>query len=155
MVYLCARYSKILRRRFTIAFFQLGSARGVLKDGYKYIANRYTQDRIKTIQSMGKEGLAGKMTYTDGHIGVGTRGMRFNPEYLEYDQLYKVAVDKLEKKNLSKSPEYAQKLKEMKAELTKHLQPFGRPYGEFIEGPGAVAPGQIDEQIATLKKRLS
>lgn len=135
-------------------FFQLGSARGVLKDGYKYIANRYPQERIKTIQAVGKEGLAGKMTYTDGHIGVGTRGMRFNPEYLEYDQLYKVAVDKLEKKNLAKSPEYAQKLKEMKAELTKHLQPFGRPYGEFIEGPGAVQPGQIDEQIATLKKHI-
>ena len=45
-------------------------------------------------------------------------------------------------------------MKEMKAELTKHLEPFNRPYGEFIAGPGAVAPGQIDEQIASLKAHI-
>ncbi|EDM25412.1 sulfatase [Lentisphaera araneosa HTCC2155] len=136
-------------------FFQLGSARGVLKDGFKYIANRFSEDRIKKIKSVSnKEGLGAKMTYTDGHIGVGTRGMRFNPEYLEYDQLYNLSDDALEKKNLSKNPEYAQKLKEMKAELLTHLKPFDRPFGEFIEGPGAVAPGQIDEEIATLKAHI-
>ena len=52
------------------------------------------------------------------------------------------------------NPEYAQKMKEMKAVLSKHLKPFNRPYGEFIAGPGAVAPGQIDEQIAALKKHI-
>jgi hypothetical protein len=125
-----------------------------LKGDYKYIANRYNQERIEIIKAQSKDNLAAQMTYTDGHIGVGTRGMKFNPEYLEYDQLYKVAVDLKEKNNLAKNPEYAQKMKEMKAELTKHLEPFNRPYGEFIAGPGAVAPGQIDEQIASLKAHI-
>jgi hypothetical protein len=40
----------------------------------------------------------------------------------------------------------------MRALLTAELRAGGRPFGEFVPGGNAAAPGQIDAQIAQVKK---
>ncbi len=40
----------------------------------------------------------------------------------------------------------------MREMLTRDLKSLGRPFGEFVPGGNAAPPGQIDEQLALIKK---
>ena len=55
-----------------------------------------------------------------GHLGI-----------CDLDQLYYLKKDPQEKNNLANKPEYAEKLKEMKALLVEHIKKTGRSFGEF------------------------
>ncbi|MCF8378461.1 MAG: sulfatase-like hydrolase/transferase [Bacteroidales bacterium] len=126
-------------------YFELGCARAVMTENYKYVALRYTVDRINKILNIPeddlKEKLIQELIYLDGHIGISQRGIIYSPEYLSPDQLYDISVDPEEKVNLAANPNYQEKLEEMKVVLTEYLSSFqNRPFGEFIPGPNATAP---------------
>ncbi|MEX0983329.1 MAG: sulfatase-like hydrolase/transferase [Bacteroidales bacterium] len=129
-------------------YFELGCARGVITDKYKYIAVRYTQDRINKILGIPeddlKESIIKQLIYLDGHIGISTRGIKYSPEYLSPDQLYNWNSDPGELNNLAEDPSYQEVLGEMKDRLSSYLALFpGRPFGEFIPGPNAAAPDSL------------
>ena len=132
-------------------FFELGCARAVMTKEYKYIATRYTQDRIDDILKIEDENLKElilkKLIILDGHFGISSRGIKYNPDYLSPDQIYDLKIDPTEKNNLAKDPLYQDKLDEMKILLTDYLLIFEhRPFGEFIPGSNASAPNPIIEK---------
>ena len=131
-------------------YFEIGAARAVCTQDWKYIAVRYTREQIKQIQSSRPERLPRNMAYI-GRTGIGTRGSS-NPNFFEPDQLYHVSSDPEERNNLSDSPEHRDRLEDMRALMKVKLESIGRPYGEFISGGNASPPGQIDEQLSLIKR---
>lgn len=126
-------------------YFELGCARGVMTDQYKYVAVRYTQDRINDILSIPeaqlKEKVIRKLIYLDGHVGISSRGIKYSPEYLSPDQLYDWTTDPDELHNLAGNPAHTDALEYMKGLLKGYLESFpGRPFGEFVPGPNAAPP---------------
>ncbi|NJL19146.1 MAG: hypothetical protein HC901_02275 [Bdellovibrionaceae bacterium] len=123
-------------------YIELGSARAVVKDGWKYIAVRYPEERVEKIKKAGGGvRMLGYMNYLSRAGGIATRGLEHSIEFLSPDQLYHLAADPEEKKNLAEDAAHAGKLAEMRAVLTERLQGLGRPFGEFVAGPGAVPGG--------------
>ena len=55
-------------------------------------------------------------------------------------------------KNLADNLVYASRIKKIRNLMQKDLEAIGRPFGEFIPGGNASAPGQIDRQIDIVKK---
>ena len=55
-------------------------------------------------------------------------------------------------KNLANNVLHASRLKTIRNLMQKDLESIGRPFGEFIPGGNATAPGQIDRQIEIVKK---
>lgn len=126
-------------------YFELGCARAVMTEDYKYTAVRYTQDRTNDILAIKEEDLKDKvikkLIYMNGNVGISTRGIKYSPEHLSPDQLYKLSEDTDELNNLAEDPDYKDILFEMKALLYGYLSSFdGRPFGEFIPGTNATAP---------------
>ena len=62
-------------------------------------------------------------------LGSGMKHYRKN--YFDADQLYDIIKDPRETNNLAKDPRYAGILKEMKAELKKHLEEAPGTFAEF------------------------
>jgi len=131
-------------------YFEMGSARAVCTDEWKYIAVRYPKERIEDIKKARPETLPKLMAYI-GRMGIGTRGSQ-NPGFFDYDQLYNVRQDAKERRNLAGNPKYRKQLAVMREMLRKDLESFGRPFGEFIPGGNAAEPGLIDEQVELAKK---
>jgi len=131
-------------------YFELGFARAVATDRYKYIAVRYTAEQIDRIRNAPARDLPKLMSYI-ARTGIGTRGAE-KPGFFDYDQLYDLAADPKELNNLAGDRRYARRLSQMRALLKKELQSFDRPFGELIPGPDTAGPGRIDEQIALVKK---
>lgn len=131
-------------------YFEMGSARAVCTKEWKYIAVRYSRKQIDAIKRSSPEQLPKHMAYI-GRLGIGTRGAS-NPNFFDADQLYHIKNDPSELKNLADDPAHRQKLKQMKKLLTEYLKSMGRPFGEFVPGGDAVADGEIDEQIKTVKQ---
>jgi len=124
-------------------YFEMGYTRGVRKGMWKYIALRYpesaarisTAQRRKTLETYNQKRKQHGMPIitTDpsapfSHISLipGGGGAEAASTgkckgYYDPDQLYDLARDPAEQKNLAREPEYAEKLKEMKAELVKYL----------------------------------
>jgi arylsulfatase A-like enzyme len=126
-------------------YFEIGCARAVMTENYKYIAVRYTEDRINEIKDIPenklKEQIIRKIIYLDRNLGISLRGLRYSPEYLSPDQLYDLTADPEEKTNLVNAPDYNDILTDMKKLLTGYLETFeNRPFGEFIPGPNASPP---------------
>ncbi len=131
-------------------YFEMGVARAVATKDWKYIAVRYTKEQIEAIQRAKPENLPRLMSYI-GRLGIGVRGAE-RPGFFDADQLYDLRADPYEMNNLAADSEYADRLSRMHQLLREDLERMGRPFGEFVPGGNAVPPGQIDEQIAMVKK---
>ena len=131
-------------------YFEVGCARAVCTKEWKYIAVRYNKEQIEQIKRSRPEQLPKLMSYI-GRSGIGTRGAT-NPNFFDSDQLYNLQIDPQERRNLARSPEYRQRLEQMRQMLTKDLRSLDRPFGEFVPGGNACPPGLVDEQIALVKK---
>ena len=84
-------------------------------------------------------------------LGIGTRGAE-RGGFWDSDQLYNLQTDPDEPTNLAADPRCATELKYMRELLTAELKAGGRPFGEFVPGGNAAPPGQIEKQIAQVKK---
>lgn len=110
-------------------FFELGFTRGVLRDGWKYLAFRQPAGAVKLLdhRKPGQEGAP------YGHIAGNDnerKAIRQYPAYFAPDQLYDLRRDPGEQKNLADDPAAAGKLRELRARLREHLA--GLP-GGFAE----------------------
>jgi arylsulfatase A-like enzyme len=131
-------------------YFEVGSARAVCTNDWKYIAVRYPRERIEEINKARPDLLPKLMAYI-GRMGIGTRGAQ-NPGFFEYDQLYHVKKDPNERQNLAWNIEYCERLARMRGLLKSNLESFARPFGEFVPGGNAAPAGLINEQIKLVKK---
>ena len=131
-------------------YFEAGFARAVVTDTWKYIAVRYPHEQIEAIQNARPEQLPRLMAYIN-RSGIGTRGSS-NSNFFDADQLYNIARDERELKNLAGDPAYATQLARMRRLLTDDLKTFGRPFGEFVPGGNVAPPGLVDEQIDYVKR---
>ncbi|MGV3664133.1 MAG: sulfatase [Prosthecobacter sp.] len=132
-------------------YFEIGAARAVLtQSGTKYIALRHTAEDQAEIKRCSLDRLPAELSPTK-RLGIGVRAVD-QPGFYDEDQLYDLAADPREQKNLATDPAHAAQLKEMQARLLTYLQRVGTPYGDFIPGPGTAAPGQIADAIALARK---
>lgn len=131
-------------------YFELGSARAVMNEDWKLITMRYNQQQVEAIQGARVDVLPRLMNPLQ-RLGIGVRGVDHSGFWSE-EQLYQLGQDPEEMNNLAKSPEYASIKKDLEASLVKHLQGFDRPYGEFIPGGNATAPGQVDKQFELVRQ---
>ncbi len=139
-------------------YFEVGYTRAVLKDGWKYIALRpsqelqsltYEQRKAKLQEYNERRRAHGKRTTNArpdepfGHLGavpggsdIDQRAMRGHEKhYFDADQLYHLNQDPDEQINLASDPRYQSKLEEMKAELAAHLTNIPGTFAEFKRNP--------------------
>jgi len=131
-------------------YLEMGAARAAVTKDWSYIAVRHTKEQIATIQKATPQNLPKAMNYI-GRLGIGVRGAD-HPGFFDEDQLYHLKRDPKEMKNLADQAEHAPRMKEMRALLQQDLEAVGRPFGEFVPGNNAAAPGQIDKQIELVKQ---
>jgi arylsulfatase A-like enzyme len=134
----------------TSTYHELGYARAVIKDGFKYYAVRYPQyamdftpeQRKDTLEkytkfreSFGEKGVSTDHMAPYGHLEMVPGGgdaehnaYTTQPNYTSPDQLYDLRNDPKESKNLAYDPNYAAKLKEMQAELQSYLNSLPGKY---------------------------
>ena len=138
-------------------YFELGYTRGVLKDAWKYIALRYSpyarnmtlEQRKKLLEDWNKlaREVGMKPHNTDptkpfSHVHTVPGGTwdnylysadsgRGHPAFFDADQLYNLAADPGEQKNLAADPRHASKLQEMQGELKKYLEGLPGPFAEL------------------------
>ena len=134
-------------------YFEIGYTRGVLKDGWKYIALRYSdyanelpiEERRKRLDnqnrfltSWGRRPHSTDPTAPFSHYSLvpgggdtehGTIG-RY-PAYFDADQLYDLTSDPGEQVNLAGEPRHAGKLEEMKGLLRDYLADLPGSFAEF------------------------
>ncbi len=126
-------------------YFEIDNLRAVMTKDWRYIATRYTKDRLEMIHQAKPQELPKLMS------PYMLRGAT-HPGFFDEDQLYDLRQDPDEMKNLAASPEFSAQLKTMKSKLKEYLEKQDRPFGEFIEGGNAVPGGQIDAQVAVVKQ---
>jgi arylsulfatase A-like enzyme len=131
-------------------YLELGFARAVRTEHWKYIAIRYPREQVAAIQRARPEQLP-KLMSPLNRMGIGTRGAQ-NPNFYLEDALFHVRHDPGERKNLAGDPAFRPQLERMQALLTGDLVSMGRPYGEFVPGGDAMAPGQVEEQAALVRR---
>ena len=134
----------------THLYLEMGAARATVTKDWSYIAVRYTKEQIAAIKRAGPKNLPKAMSYI-GRLGIGVRGAD-RPGFFDQDQLYHLKKDPKEMKNLADNLVYASRIKKIRNLMQKDLEAIGRPFGEFIPGGNASAPGQIDRQIDIVKK---
>ncbi len=128
----------------TSMYHELGYARAVVKDGFKYYAVRYPkwaeeldfEQRKDTLQkytkfreSFGEHGMSddpnapyGQLEMVPGGGGAEHNAYLNHPNFSAKDQLYDLENDPKEQNNLINDPKYADKLKMLKAELRTYLE---------------------------------
>jgi len=131
-------------------YFELGDARAVRTQDWKYIAIRYSTERFAEIESAPLLELPGKMAYQGGTKNASNHLAR-RPHYLESDQLYRLSDDPLEMENLAGNPEYQEQLEELRGLLTSALEAQERPFGEFVPGEDSVPVAEIQPYLEQLK----
>ncbi len=134
-------------------YFELGFVRGVLKGDWKYIALRYPKSAREMTRAQREAALTafnaeqvkkGRPIYTQdpmqpfSHVMLVPGGgdaehgsMNAYPAFYAPDQLYNLADDPNEQKNLAAHPVYQGKLKAMQEELKKHLAALPGSFGEL------------------------
>jgi arylsulfatase A-like enzyme len=143
-------------------YFEMGFTRAVRAGDWKYLALRYPEhienmsleerqrrlDRVnenlrrRGIKPMTEDPTASFSHVTatpgGGHAEHGSTGKR--PGYYDADQLYNLAEDPGEERNLAADPRYAEKLAEMKAILTTYLDDLPGGFAEFKPEVTQAAP---------------
>jgi arylsulfatase A-like enzyme len=115
-------------------FCELGYSRAVKTKEWKYIAIRYPKDVQEKINRghkfNGWEGRKLDVPYLVNNSHLGFHASSQNPNYFQPDQLYHLAKDPREEKNVI--DQYPEQVKKMKRLLKKYLESFdNRPFGEF------------------------
>ena len=127
-------------------YFEMGCARGIVRDEWKYIAVRYP-DSILSQDPVANE--IGQVSFTYGGNGLELRAMSTHPSYFLNDQLYNIVDDPTEQVNLAGNPEYAGIVAEMQAQVEKHVKPLPGDFQEFKATAGnasiELAPGTVIE----------
>jgi hypothetical protein len=131
-------------------YLEMGAARATVTKDWSYIAVRYTKDQIATIKRATLQNLPKAMSYI-GRLGIGVRGAD-HPGFFDEDQLYHLKSDPKEMKNLAYDIGQISRMKKMRYLMQHDLEVIGRPFGEFIPGGNATAPGQINTQINIVKR---
>ena len=131
-------------------YLEMGAARAAVTKDWSYIAVRHTKGKIAAIKKATAQNLPKAMSYI-GRLGIGVRGAD-RPGFFDEDQLYHLKSDPKEMKNLANQKNQGTRLKEMRNLLQQDLEAIGRPFGEFVPGGNAAEPGQINEQIAMVKR---
>ncbi len=132
-------------------YFELGYARGVRTEKWKYIAIRYGAERFGQIENASLENLPGLLAY-QGSTKNASNHLQKRAHYLEPDQLYNLADDPLEMNNLAKNPEFKAQLKKMRGLLTAKLEAQGRPFGEFVPGADSVPAEKTRPYLEKMKQ---
>jgi arylsulfatase A-like enzyme len=94
---------------------EIGYARGIVTNDWKYISVRYPKDIQLEINAKGHQVLG-----WDGAEGVRYSVDKNFPGYFDNDQLYNLESDPDEQKNLAKSPDYKDLLKNMQSLLDEY-----------------------------------
>jgi len=132
-------------------YFELGYARGIRTDQWKYIAIRYSADRLEQIENASLRKIPDLLAYQGGSKNASNHLQR-RPHYLQPDQLYHLDNDPLEQNNLAGMPEHEVQLKTMQRLLTEKLKAQGRPFGEFVPGADSVPVEQIMPHLKKLEQ---
>ena len=134
-------------------YFEMGYSRGVLKDGFKYIALRFPafaenwnmEKRKEVLDKWNNFRIENKLRYhyTDpsmpfSHLMLIPGGgdaeypstQRYK-HYYEKDQLYDLRVDPMEQNNLFNNPRYKDIDKELQDLLRQYLSKLPGTFGEF------------------------
>jgi arylsulfatase A-like enzyme len=107
-------------------YAESGLARSVNDGRWKYIAFRYPEERIAEMKS-------GQIEYAPNQLNLERQAhssiaMEHYPHYFDADQLYDLANDPYEQKNLVNLPENRAKLNEMQQLLQGYLSTFNHIY---------------------------
>jgi len=130
-----------------VAYSEMGFSRAVRKGDWKYIAVRYPENAREipwVYYSVPGDPTAGERP-TFGHMAVrpnnpqnardifGMRetAARLYPAYWDADQLYDLANDPGEQKNLAYQPGFQSKLQEMREEMRRKVACIPGHFGEF------------------------
>lgn len=133
-------------------YFELGYTRAVRKGRWKYLALRYParvadlglEERSRMLKQYNSRRRAtghrvvtedptrpfSHITLIPGGGGAEAKSTGVYPAYFDPDQLYDLAADPRERRNLAGEPEHAAKLEEMKRELRKYLDRLPGKFGE-------------------------
>jgi arylsulfatase A-like enzyme len=136
-------------------YLEFGHSRTVIKDGWKYVALRYSDYTREMDLDTRKAWLEAAEAYlrrcnepftfknNDPHGAFGQSGyipdgwsheriaMKNYPHYYDPDQLYHLAEDPDERHNLAKDPAFADVLEKMKQRLCEHLENKPGGFAEF------------------------
>ncbi|MFI3316086.1 MAG: sulfatase-like hydrolase/transferase [Rikenellaceae bacterium] len=117
-------------------YSEIGYARCVVTDRYKYIAVRYPDpikakfDRGFTTEEQSKIGYIANQ----GLCALG----KTNPNYFAEDQLYDIKSDPMERNNLAADPNFASTMSQMRELMECYLSKFvGRPFYDLYDGVSA------------------
>jgi arylsulfatase A-like enzyme len=134
-------------------YHELGYARAVVKGRFKYLTLNYPEyaknatlaERTEMLdaynakrRSFGGEAINLDPTLPYGHHelypgggGAESEAYGKKPAFFDLEQLYNLETDPGENVNLTNDPEYAQKLAEMRGELTKYLNALPGTFGQL------------------------
>jgi arylsulfatase A-like enzyme len=117
-------------------FAELGYSRAVITKSWKYIAIRYTDAVLQSLEGgekfPGFEGRTLEAPYLTRNAHLGHYAALHNKHYFEVDQLFNITDDPKEEQNIiSQRPD---KVRQMRGYLADKLSAFpNRPFGEFTE----------------------
>lgn len=121
------------RKIHNSVYSEIGYARCVTTERFKYIAVRYPEDIQKKIDRGLNEEEKSRLGYI-GNMDLCRLGKK-NPNYYANDQLYDLQNDPGELVNLVEDPEYREILQDMRNELKRYLETFkGRPFYDLYDG---------------------
>jgi len=134
-------------------YFELGFVRGVLKDGWKYIALRYpdwvddlsVEERQEILDEFNaSQRKRGRPVYTEdpmapfSHVQIIPGGgdaehlsLKSYPDFYDPDQLYDLSTDPREQVNLANDPSHRERLEQLRETLAKHLEQVPGAFGEW------------------------
>jgi len=101
-------------------YAEMGASRAVRTKEWSYMALRFTKDQVEEMRKR-ERFLEKTLTSLSGGISRG----RENPESMNYDQLYNIASDPEETKNLAGNPEFEARRDEAAAD--QRAQAFSQP----------------------------
>ncbi|MFP4379932.1 MAG: sulfatase [Candidatus Sumerlaeia bacterium] len=107
-------------------YFEFGVTRAVLKNNFKYVAFRYTDEAIAKMEK-GEVDVALDYLQTTRQLHSDI-AIRYFPAYFEPDQLYDLSMDPNEQRNLAQDPRHAAIFQDMQRELEKKIKSIGHPF---------------------------